>query len=107
MRSQCAIILLIYFFLLSCKKNFPDPSSDEFIETELPSLVAVTRSVNDAIGGYYFSAPFHYQQSSKKYPLLIFIHGGGQYGDGGKDLSAVLSDGVPELIKAKLFPPSF
>ena len=108
MAARFVIILSFCFLLLSCKKNsVADPSSDDFIETEAQPISAVTQTINDAIGGYYSSTPLHYQQSSKKYPLLIFIHGAGQFGDGKKDLPILLNEAVPELLDEKLFPPHF
>jgi len=60
------------------------------------------------IGGYYSALPAHYyQQPSKRYPAIIFIHGGGQTGNGNQDLHFVLNDGIPELLEEKLFPPNF
>jgi predicted peptidase len=108
MAARFITILTFFFLLLSCKKNsVADPSSDDFIETEPQSLSPVTQNINNAIGGYYLSTPVHYQQSSKKYPLLIFIHGAGQFGDGNKDLPVLLNEAVPELLDEKLFPPDF
>jgi len=106
MLFRFAFILSAIGFLLSCNKTKgADPSSDDFVEAEPQLLTAVTQKINDAIGGYYFSTPVHYQQSSKKYPLLIFIHGRGQFGDGNKDLPILLNEGIPELIDEKFFLP--
>ena len=108
MAARFIFILTFCFLLLSCKKNsVADPSSDDFIETEPQPISAVTQNINDAIRGFYSSTPVHYQQSSKKYPLLIFLHGAGQYGDGNKDLPILLNEAIAELLDAKLFPPDF
>jgi predicted peptidase len=39
--------------------------------------------------------------------LLIFIPGGGQYGNGASDLPLLLNDGVAKLINNKSFPAAF
>ena len=87
----------------------PPPPPTEIIETEPALLVAVTKKISSDIGGYYIGLPTHYKDSgsTKKYPLFIFIHGAGQYGNGGTDLIKVLDQATPKLVKQKLFPPSF
>ena len=49
--------------------------------------------------GYYEYTPAGYEQSTKDYPLLIFLHGLGENGDGKSDLSKVLKNGPPMLIE--------
>lgn len=107
MRSYLILVPLV-IFLLACKKQLPvDPSSDAYIETDPPVLIPVNKPINADIGGYYIALPAHYQESSKKYPLLLFIHGSGQYGNGNSDLPSVLWDAIPELLDEKFFPASF
>lgn len=102
------ILIVAAISLLACKKQLPvDPSSDAYIETQPPILSAVSKPINADIGGYYIALPAHYQESSKKYPLLLFIHGGGQYGNGNSDLPYLLSDAIPELLDEQFFPASF
>lgn len=101
-KFACTILLLLLF--VSCQKEI---DGNELIETEPPVLKANTISVNDAIGGFYSGLPAHYKESRKKYPLLIFLHGSGQIGDGDTDLPLVLNEGVPELLKEKFFPANF
>jgi poly(3-hydroxybutyrate) depolymerase len=69
----------------------------------------VTKDVNYAIGGFYECLPPHYDKNgAKKYPLLIFIHGIGELGDGSpSQLKRVLRNGVPKLIENKTLPNSF
>lgn len=108
MATRFVILLILCSLLASCKKYYnTDPSSDAFIETQPPILTPVSQTINEAVRGYYLALPAGYQQSSKKYPLLVFMHGNGQYGDGNNDLPVLLSDGIPELIDEKLFPPNF
>ncbi|MGZ5253718.1 MAG: carboxylesterase family protein, partial [Flavitalea sp.] len=47
-----------------------------------------------------------YNSTQVKYPLLLFIHGAGQYGNGGSDLNLVLREAIPELLDNNLFPPN-
>jgi hypothetical protein len=69
----------------------------------------VTKNVNYAIGGYYECLPKDYTvNSTKKYPLLIFVHGIGELGDGSPaELPRVLKFGIPKLIDKNQFPASF
>src|SRR5919199_765791 len=69
----------------------------------------VTTNVNYAIGGYYECLPLDYKTNpTKKYPLLIFIHGIGELGDGSaSELPRVLRHGPPQLIDNGTFPNSF
>jgi predicted peptidase len=108
--------LLMWFGLLmlctGCRKSNGTPaekplSSNEVVETAPPVLQAVTSKVNEAIGGYYAGIPARYEQTTKKYPLLVFLPGGGQLGNGQIDLPLLLNDGVMQLLDEQKFPPSF
>ena len=102
----CTIILL----LAACKKDaplVPAPPNNDLVETSPPYQKPITVNINQYISGFYEALPYHYQVTTKKYPLLIFIPGGGQLGDGEKDLPLVLNDGVAKLINEKKFPASF
>jgi len=59
-------------------------------------------------GGFYeFLPPGYDPAGSQTYPLLIFLHGVGEIGNGGSDLSLVLVNGPPKLIDEGSFPVSF
>ncbi|PWV55802.1 PKD domain-containing protein [Chitinophaga sp. S165] len=58
-------------------------------------------------GGYYEYVPPSYASSNEAFPLLIFIHGIGELGNGTTQLPAVLRNGVPKLIEDGTFPTSF
>ena len=58
-------------------------------------------------GGYYEYVPPSYASSKDSYPLLIFIHGIGELGNGTTNLPWVLRNGVPKLIDKGVFPTSF
>ncbi|HEV9037699.1 MAG TPA: T9SS type A sorting domain-containing protein [Puia sp.] len=57
--------------------------------------------------GFYEYLPAGYSSSSTLYPLIVFLHGSGEVGNGGSDLSKVLHHGPPQLIDQGKFPPSF
>lgn len=77
------------------------------IDTEPPVLTANVFPVNEAVGGYYSGLPVRYQNSTQVYPVIIFIHGAGQYGNGDSELYRVLDEGIPELLNQQRFPPNF
>jgi len=60
--------------------------------------------IDNIIGGFYTSLPASYNSSgSKTYPLLIFVHGIGEEGDGSAAaLPAVLRNGPPMQINQEV-----
>ncbi|HTN05782.1 PKD domain-containing protein [Agriterribacter sp.] len=66
-------------------------------------------SLSTMVGGYYESLPVDYTTNpGKKYPLLIFIHGKGELGDGSaSQLPRVLVNGPARLLNQGKFPGSF
>ncbi len=90
--------------LLLCL-TFSKPHASAQDLTQTP----VTKEINYAVGGYYQCLPPDYAKSeSKKYPLIIFIHGIGELGDGSAgQLKRVLRNGLPKQIEKKAFPNSF
>ncbi len=103
-------LALLVLGLVSCKKNADAPLApppNDVVETTPPYQRPITLDINPYIGGFYEALPTHYAVTTKKYPLLIFLHGGGQVGDGDKDLPLVLNDGVAKVINALKFPPNF
>lgn len=99
--------LALLLTLLSCKKETSLNAEDNVVET-LPALYSsVSAEVNTNCGGYYQALPARYDSSSKKYPLILFVHGIGELGNGSSDLSKMTRAGLPRLINKKGFPPSF
>ncbi len=76
---------------------------------QYPAQKPVTVSVNYAISGYLEWLPQDYDKdTTKQYPLLIFLHGIGEIGDGSKaQLTKLLKQGPPKLIHDKKFPLYF
>lgn len=52
----------------------------------------------DAAQGYYEYLPAGYETPGQEYPLLLFIHGLGENGNGDSQLNRVLANGPPKLI---------
>ena len=74
--------------------------------------VQTARAFNDPtmtnIKGFYEYLPAGYTPgSSKKYPLIIFFHGVGELASSGAPLSAVLKNGLPNVIAQGKFPITF
>jgi len=103
-----AAVFFLGIILFACKKDAKrNIAPNDIIETEPAIQKPVTVNIIDAIGGYYEALPVHYQETTKLYPLLIFIPGAGQYGNGALELPFVLNDGVAQILNEKKFPPNF
>ncbi|PWT74221.1 MAG: hypothetical protein C5B59_11595 [Bacteroidetes bacterium] len=63
--------------------------------------------INNNCHGFYEYLPAGYNSGAAQYPLLIFIHGLSQLGDGSSQLNRVLWAGPPLLISNGQFPTSF
>ena len=83
-------IVLILFQGCSAQKN------SQLINSEMETVVFESLS-------YYLYFPKDYKsEKNKKFPLLLFLHGGGESGD---SLSTIKSNGPPKLIvEGKQFP---
>ncbi|OJW57527.1 MAG: hypothetical protein BGO55_14685 [Sphingobacteriales bacterium 50-39] len=105
--------------LLACKKESSfEPSSisantigravTQIVETQ-PNLLypVIDSTINSYIGGYYIAVPAHYWVSGQRYPFIFYTCGDGVYGNGTTDLYKVLNEGLPLLLKEKVFPPNF
>ncbi len=99
-------VILIGIILTSCRKDRDSPKLpvNEIIES-LPHIIKpVTERINDAIGGYYSGLPFNYHRTNKTYPLIVFLPGAGQFGNGGLQLPLLLNDGMAQMMGEKKFP---
>jgi poly(3-hydroxybutyrate) depolymerase len=96
-QSNFLCILLLSFLLVSTA-------------TVSQTWTGKTMAVNGNTGGFYEYLPAGYADpanNTKKYPLIIFIHGLGELGNGGSDLPKVLNTGLPQYINQSKFPASF
>jgi predicted peptidase len=83
-----------------------NPAND-VVETKPAVQKGVTVTVNANIGGFMQALPARYDSTTKRYPLLVFLHGIGELGNGASQLANVAGPGVPGLIRNKKFPASF
>jgi predicted esterase len=74
------------------------------LKAQKRTLTAHASTTIDAvIGGFYTSLPASYSTSTKSYPLLIFIHGIGEEGNGSASaLPLVLRNGPPMQINQQV-----
>jgi len=106
------LLILLSFLLLvtACKKDkVPDivPPEPQIIETEPVILTLKKKSLSAPFRGYYEGLPVHYSESNQRYPLLVFLHGIGQRGDGDGQLFTVGQDGLGKLLETRSLPPNF
>ncbi len=78
-----------------------------FSQTQTP--VYLSQSITGAnCKGFYQCLPPNYNGDIRNYPLIIWVHGAGQVGEGNvADLPKVLEWGVPKIINEGGFPASF
>ena len=94
--------------LAGCKKdNSSATAINDLPETAPAVQTSVTANVSSRIGGFYRAMPARYDSTTKKYPLLVFLHGVGEVGNGASDLSRLLVNAVPKLLNQKTFPAKF
>jgi dienelactone hydrolase len=75
-----------------------------YAQVQTPKYVQMTGTVK----GYYEYLPQGYNSGSETYPLILFITGIAEFGDGSPaQLPAVLKNGIPKLINNGTFPTSF
>ncbi|HEV8084356.1 MAG TPA: T9SS type A sorting domain-containing protein [Chitinophagaceae bacterium] len=82
-----------------------------FLFTTIAAQVQTERyvSMTPLSNAFYEYLPQGYSSNgSQKYPLMIFVHGLGEIGDGSpSQLPSVLRNGPPKLIDQGIFPNSF
>jgi dienelactone hydrolase len=103
------------FVFSSCKKVIKSESiegeitsnnltANETLETAPPVNTPKTIAINWNVSGFYETLPARYSLTTKRYPLIVFLHGGGELGTG---LSRLTCCGIPYYTARKLFPPKF
>lgn len=80
-----------------------------FVFAQTQTAVNLSSTISGANSrGFYRYLPADYSSSSKNYPLILWVHGAGQVGQGNTaDLPKVLEWGTPKIISQGGFPPSF
>jgi hypothetical protein len=53
-------------------------------------------AANSQYIGFYEFKPYDYNSTTKKYPLIVFLHGVGERGNGTTELSRVLNNAIPK-----------
>lgn len=110
------ILLFTLCFVAGCGGGEDDPNPA--VSNELEDLPEDTGGTHTAklLGsttakfGYYEYLPGGYDANTNEYPVLVFLHGGGEKGDGSNTasvLNKVLANGPPKLIKAGTWNPKF
>jgi dienelactone hydrolase len=108
-----SVLLAGVLLFSACKKENTKGANDtnnanNGVAETLPAIqTAVTADVNANIGGFYKALPARYDSTTKKYPLLIFLHGVGELGNGVSNLPSLLNNAVPRLLNQKKFPAQF
>ncbi|PWT95152.1 MAG: hypothetical protein C5B52_18385 [Bacteroidetes bacterium] len=74
-----------------------------FCQVQTPHSI----TINSNCHGFYDYLPINYGTSGINYPLLIFIHGAGELGNGTTQLKDVLFNGPPRLINLGQWPTTF
>ena len=107
-------ILLFSLVLMACtacrkgvRLTAAQQAANQLIETDIPVQTLDSANVTNAVNGFYVCLPAHYKETTKSYPLLVSLHGGGQTGSADSDLRLLLNDGIAQTIQTKKFLPSF
>jgi pimeloyl-ACP methyl ester carboxylesterase len=79
-------------------------TADDVLETALPVHTPILYNINSNVAGYYETLPARYNLTTKRYPMIMFIHGIGELGTG---LSRLNCCGLPYHAKGGTFPARF
>jgi predicted peptidase len=105
--NQFLTVILLLSLLTACKKDdLINPKNDK-IETVPAVQSPVSLTITENCKGYYQALPASYDSTDKKYPLILFMHGIGELGNGTTDLKNMTRTGLPRLILKKQFPADF
>jgi dienelactone hydrolase len=78
-------------------------SNDSFSQVQTARNISMVPNS----GGFYEYLPQGYNTGTLNYPLIVFIHGLGEVGNGTSQLPLVLNNAIPKLINQGTFPTSF
>lgn len=120
--SSIVYSLLMCAALSGCSKQSVSPTSQRGGEEELtnnnnpnnsrvetkPAIVTPrVASISGSIHGFGEALPALYDSTTKNYPLIIFLHGQGDIGNGTTDIYKVGREGIGKMVKNKTFPANF
>lgn len=88
----------------SISASVSSDATGDVIETAPPVWTSVVANVNSNVAGFWQGVPAKYNQTTKKYPLILFIHGIGELGT---KLSRMNCCGLPHHMYNKSFPANF
>ncbi|HJW17111.1 MAG TPA: hypothetical protein VJ499_08320, partial [Flavisolibacter sp.] len=97
MKSQRVLLLMVLCATII---------SNTYAQVQTPKYITTTANS----GGYYEYLPSTYNSDARSYPLIIFVHGLGELGNGtSTDLPKLLNCwyALPRLINDGGFPKSF
>lgn len=118
-KKLIALIMTASVIFSSCQKDFETPKQDESVngpvvssdatandvpETAPPVHTPVVTYVNSNVAGYWQTLPARYNLTTKRYPLIVFIHGIGELGT---SITRINCCGLPRHLKDKSFPAEF
>lgn len=79
-----------------------------FINVSAQVQTARYASMTPNSNAFYEYLPQGYETETQTYPLMVFLHGGGELGIGSSiTLPTILKNGVPRYISEGIFPVSF
>ena len=117
MKNLTVYLAAFVFLFASCQKDIvvkdeaitgevvaSNNTYDGMVESALPIHTPRTIAINSNVSGYYETLPALYSKTTKRYPLIVFIHGIGELGTG---LSRLNCCGLPYHIKGGTFPAKF
>ncbi|MBC7902558.1 MAG: dienelactone hydrolase family protein [Gemmatimonadaceae bacterium] len=77
---------------------------DSIVETSSPVLSIDPTDINGNVASSYVALPSLYSSTTKKYPLIIFMHGTEELGSSEAELPRVLNVGLGKKLRDKSFP---
>lgn len=103
-------IVLLAAFLTACTKSTAEADKNGH-NNEGDAVEMVFKEEKSAaiagFNGFYLLHPSEIEKLQKSIPLLIYLHGLGQRGDGNKDLYLLGEDGLGKLMKSGELPSAF
>ncbi len=109
--------IAIFAFISGCgTDDSVNPDSGNNVSlSQLPAdtggeHIAQVLGTTSADYGYYVYLPGGYEEVSSNYPLLVFLHGLGERGDGSSNmdvLNRVLKNGPPKMIQNGSWSPKY